>query len=337
MGSKKGGRQVGHFKWHWLVLGLVVISLALAAAGQVVALRIGEVQTPSVALWTGAAAAFGAAVIMTVFSVLLLMWENVRSIRDGLNKLEMMVGLLNQNRSAILQMSQVESLSDSARRVLLAESDTQALRKAVLDKLHQQDFGSTYGMISQIEQVPGFESLAAQLRAEADRYRGASEQERSVQVMNHIDRLCEDYQWAEANAEIDKLVRLYGESENTRAMRQKLMDAKQQRKKELLRAWDDAVKKRQTDHSLEILKELDLYLTPNEGLALQESARDVFRTKLHNLGVEFSLAVADRRWSDALQSGEQIMSDFPNSRMAQEIREKIEILREKATAAEQRT
>jgi hypothetical protein len=72
-----------------------------------------------------------------------------------------------------------------------------------------------------------------------------------------------------------------------------------------------------------------LYLTPNEGLALQEAARDVFRTKLHNLGVQFSLAVSEKQWTQALQTGRQIIRDFPNSRMADEIREKVDILSQK--------
>ncbi|MGA1980808.1 MAG: hypothetical protein ABSG99_09685, partial [Sedimentisphaerales bacterium] len=82
-----------------------------------------------------------------------------------------------------------------------------------------------------------------------------------------------------------------------------------------------------TDRSLEILRDLDQYLTPNEGLALQEAARDVFRTKLHNLGVQFSLAVSGRQWAKALETGNEIIRDFPNSRMAEEIREKLDILK----------
>ena len=46
-----------------------------------------------------------------------------------------------------------------------------------------------------------------------------------------------------------------------------------------------------------------MYLTPNEALALQEAAKDVFRTKLHNLGVQFALAVSDKQWSNALEIG----------------------------------
>ncbi|GAI66954.1 unnamed protein product, partial [marine sediment metagenome] len=65
---------------------------------------------------------------------------------------------------------------------------------------------------------------------------------------------------------------------------------------------------------------------PNEGLALQEAARDAFRTKLHNLGVQFSIAVAEKRWTSALDVGQKIITDFPNSRMSEEIRGKLEVL-----------
>jgi hypothetical protein len=97
--------------------------------------------------------------------------------------------------------------------------------------------------------------------------------------------------------------------------------------------WDEAVQSKDTDRSLEILKELDMYLTPTEGLALKESASSVFRTKLHNLGVQFALAVTERKWADALAAGQQIVRDFPNSRMSHEIRSKMDILQERARLA----
>ncbi|MHC4352877.1 MAG: hypothetical protein ACYS0H_09160, partial [Planctomycetota bacterium] len=70
------------------------------------------------------------------------------------------------------------------------------------------------------------------------------------------------------------------------------------------------------------------YLTPNEALALQEAARDVFRTKLHNLGVQFAIAVTEKQWGGALDIGQQIINDFPNSKMSEEIRGKLNILQQ---------
>jgi hypothetical protein len=60
---------------------------------------------------------------------------------------------------------------------------------------------------------------------------------------------------------------------------------------------------------------------------LQEAATEVFKNKLHNLGVRFSLAVSDKQWNEALQTGHEIIKSFPNSRMADEIRQKLITLR----------
>ena len=130
--------------------------------------------------------------------------------------------------------------------------------------------------------------------------------------------------------QIERLLALYPDSEQAKMMQHRLVEKKDQRKRELLDAWDRAVKKADTDHSLMILKELDLYLTPSEGLALQEAASEVFKNKLHNLGVQFALAVSDKHWEKALETGREIIRDFPNSRIADEIRTKQAILRELA-------
>jgi len=43
----------------------------------------------------------------------------------------------------------------------------------------------------------------------------------------------------------------------------------------------------------------------------------------------FRLAVSGKLWDKAMETGNEIMCDFPNSQMAEEIREKIEILKQK--------
>lgn len=323
--------KLWRFKWHWFVIWLIVVGLGFVAAGEIVALRKGGVGISSVILWIVGAAVFVAALLITIFAVLLLMYENVRSIKAGAEKLEAITVLLNKNYATLALISQAGRLSEAAKAIVFRDAERAGLREAVLEKLYQQDFEATYAMIDQMAERSEFGSLAERLRSQADKYRNASQEERINQIIAYVEKLSDDYEWARAATEIDRLIKTYGGSEQLKAMRQKLTDKKEQRKKELLQAWDEAVKKQETDRSLEILKELDLYLTPNEGLALQESARDVFRTKLHKLGVQFSMAVADRRWAGALQTGEQIIRDFPNSRMAQEIREKIDILRQRAT------
>jgi len=228
------------------------------------------------------------------------------------------------------QVNQNTRISEKAKSIAFRDADGQALREAVFDKLQKQEFDAVSAIIDEIAGVEGYSSIAEQLRSQADRYRDATDAERVSQVITHIERLLDNYEWQKASAQIERLIKDYPNSEQAKAMRYRLADKKEERKKILLRSWDDAVKRGATDRSLEVLRELDQYLNPNEGLALQEAARSVFRNKLHSLGVQFSLAVSGNQWAQAIQTGGEIIRDFPNSRMAEEIREKMPVLKQKA-------
>src|SRR2546428_12937971 len=87
-------------------------------------------------------------------------------------------------------------------------------------------------------------------------------------------------------------------------------------KKQLLEGYSDAVARHDVDGWIEILKRLDPYLTPAEGEALQESARQMFKDKLMLLGQQFTLAVRDHNWQEAIRVGGTSVKEVPNSRMA---------------------
>ena len=46
--------------------------------------------------------------------------------------------------------------------------------------------------------------------------------------------------------------------------------------------------------------------------------------------MQFRFAVSERRWQDALDIGLELIRDFPNARMANEVREVMDTLRERA-------
>ena len=320
MDSGKDG-FLWRFKWH-----MVIICVALAV---VVALTLftdvfqrSEADLLNQLIWL-----LGALVFL---SGLLAMLSRVFKILDALRansvKLEEVTGALGKISAELTQINHSTRVSETAKAIAFRDADIQSLREAVFEKLQQEDFDAAQGIIDEIAKRPEYEELAEQLRANADRYHTASDQERINQVMAHIEKLFESHEWARASAQIEGLIGAYPNFEQAKEMRQKLFDKKQERKKILLAAWDDAVRHQETDRSLEILKELDFYLTPNEGLALQEAAKDVFRTKLHNLGVQFSIAVTEKKWANALDIGQQIISDFPNSKMSEEIRSKLDVL-----------
>ena len=60
---------------------------------------------------------------------------------------------------------------------------------------------------------------------------------------------------------------------------------------------------------------------------MQEIARNVFKEKREALRIRFSQAVKEQRIGDAIRLGDEIMTDFPNTRMAQEVRDMMDALR----------
>jgi hypothetical protein len=271
----------------------------------------------------------GALVLLGALLAMLSRLVNiVDALRDNSARLKDLAGHLEKIGAELTQINHSTRVSEAAKAIAFRDVDRQSLREAVFDKLQQQDFTAADTLIGEIAQRPEYKELAEQLRVQARRYHNATDQERAQQAIMHIQKLLDDAQWTRASAQIEGLIKTHPDNERVKGLRQLLLDKKQERKRILLAAWDDAVQAQETDRSLQILKELDLYLTPNEGLALQEAARDVFRTKLHNMGVQFAIAVTEKRWAGALDIGRQIITDFPNSKMSEEIRGKLGVLRQ---------
>lgn len=316
-------------KWRFVAIYAVLI-IVTALVLVVVAFSTDFLQTseegqiPPV-VWLALAIVFLIAILKTLSQVLKIL----DAIQDNSIKLERLINALEKNQSALTEISQSTHLSEAAKAIVFHDGDREFLIESVLNKLEGRDFDGAYEIIDGIELRPGYKELARHLRTEADKRRGVTDKERIEQDITSIVRLLESNQWTKASTQIEKLIRAYPNSGEARAMQQRLIDKKDERKKVLLNAWDDAVKRRATDRSLEILKELDLYLTQEEGLALQETARHVFKDKLHNLGVQFSLAVSGEQWDKSIQIGQEIIHDFPNSRMSVEIRERMDVLKQK--------
>ena len=313
--------QVWRYKWHIaIVVAAVAVVLVLAIFTDVFQ-KAESIRQP--VLLMGALIFLGA---------LLATLSRVSRIVDTLNensaRLEEASKALSHIRDGLMQINHSTRISDAAKAIAFREEDRRSLREAVFERLKQKDFDGAYEIVDEIENHSEYRLLAEQLRRQVDDYRNATEDERVDQGIAEVERLFDACQWVKASLQIESLIRTHPHSEKMKALRMELIERKEERKRILLAAWDDAVTRQETDRSLAILRELDMYLTPNEALALQEAAKDVFRTKLHNLGVQFTMAISDKQWASALDIGQQIIRDFPNSRMCGEIREKLHVLRQ---------
>ena len=313
--------QLWQFKWHIIVIGATFVGVALLALLTNVFEEAAGVRNLVFLL--------GSLIFLVALLTMLSRISGiVETLRDNSAKMEEATKALENIRHGLVQINHSTRISEPVKAIAFRDEDRQSLREAVFEKLKQKDFDGAYEIIDEISVHSGYRSLASELRAQVDNYRNATEEERIDQAIEHIEMLFRACHWPKASVQIEALIREHPHSEKAQMMRQRLIDRKGERKKILLAAWDDAIQRQETDRSLEILKELDMYLTPNEGLALQEAAKDVFKTKLHNLGVQFAMAISDKKWGAAVDLGQQIMRDFPNSRMSGEIREKINVLQQ---------
>ena len=321
-------RSSWEFKWRIIVIYVI---LMVSILGLIVVTFLTDLfhtpkegQVPPI-VWLLLAGAFLLAIIATLSNIIKIF----DAIQENSTKLEIMAETLKSIQSSLTEINQITHLSESAKAIILRDEDQQSLREAVLEKIKQQEYETADEIIEAIAHDTGYTELADELRAEMNKHHGGTEEERMNQAITAVEKLFDNHEWVKANSHIEKLIKANPNSEEAKALRIKLVEKKEERKKVLLNAWDDAVSRRATDRSLEILKELDLYLTPQEAVNLQEAASDVFKEKLHNLGVQFSLAVSGEQWEKALHIGQQIMHDFPNSRMSEEISEKMNVLKQK--------
>ncbi|MDP7290076.1 MAG: hypothetical protein QGH94_18990, partial [Phycisphaerae bacterium] len=201
--------------------------------------------------------------------------------------------------------------------------------EAVHHDLMRQQYASAEAMIDSIENDLGYTEEAQRLRQEVVQSRDATIDEKIDAAINRIMSLLDEQQWIRAGRETSRILKLFPENEKIAALPSRIVDAKTAYKKRLLQEYGEAVRKNDIDRGMELLRELDRYLTPEEGAALQESARGVFKARLRQLGVQFAISVNDQKWEEAVSAGEEIIREFPNSRMAQEVRGKLDAMKAK--------
>lgn len=221
-------------------------------------------------------------------------------------------------------------ISDAAKALTHREQELEAVRKAIRDDIRNEKWEAALNLVSEIEVRFGYRQEAERLRGELEEARSDAIEAKLAEAVELIERQFEMHQWERADREIDRLLHALPNDATALGLRQKMRELKNRHKTELRKFWDEAVRKNDTDHAIELLKELDQYLTASEAAALQESARNVFKEKLLQLGVQFKFAVSERRWNDALETGLELIREFPNARMANEVREALDRLRELA-------
>ena len=247
--------------------------------------------------------------------------------------------LRDLNEALVRQVGLLESvaentrISDAAKALAHRDQELDALRTAIRDDVRNEKWELALNLIDEMERRFGYKEEADRLRDEVDEARNTAIQAKLQEAIEMIESHFQSHQWDRAQGEIDRLLNALPDDAMVLGLQDRMKVLMEEHKQELKLAWEEAVRRSDTDLAIDILKELDQYLSPAEAQVLQSSARDVFKEKLLQRGVQFRFAVTEKRWSDALTIGLELIRESPNTRMANEVREVLDTLRERARAA----
>jgi hypothetical protein len=231
-------------------------------------------------------------------------------------------------------------LSDTAKRITYRHEDIQMLRQTIRDDIAKHHFDAALALVTELSQTFGHLEESESFRDQIIAARGAEVEAKISQAIVFLDESLTSHEFDRAYREAAKIERLFPESPRAHSLPGRVVQALEDYKHEMEREFLAASQHEDVDRAMELLKEMDRYLTETEAAPFREVARGVIGKKRDNLGVQFKLSVHDREWLSALRTGEQLIADFPNTKMADEVRNMLDLLRERAAgqqAAEART
>lgn len=313
-------RAISTYKWLYLLV--VVIAVAI--------LGVGLWQVIDGRGWAMLAAGSVALVAVLIAWPLMLALDALG--HAALTQQQELSERLQQISIMLDTISEQQLLSDRAKSVAFREKDREALRRGIHEEIAKHDYEAALVLVTDMEAAFGY-------RQEADRFRREIESRRQDEVRRHvneavatIDRHARNENWNDALREAERVMNLYPNNEQAHTLPQEVENRRQAFKRQLMDQLREAEQRVDIDGGIAIVRKLDMYLTPAEAEAVRDSARNIFRQKLIRLGQQFTNALSDGRRDEATRVGEEIMQEYPNTRMAQEVRDKLEELRQPRSA-----
>ncbi len=319
----------------WAVSSLLLLATALIATGVTLMMTMLAGTTVDKMLWLimamvgEVAAGVGVVVICGVVETIVRGQQAAVSGAEHLRRVESVVDAIHESNRWLVDLAQ---MSDAAKSLLFREHETEAMDELLREALIAQDYAKAEDLVEDVRTRLGHADHGERMRKQIDAAKNTSMEQKVDAALEHVGAHIQAHNWTQALRQGQRLAKLVPGNPKVANLPKIIQDAQVRHKTQLLHDYGEAVKVSDIDRSIELIKELDKYLSPQEAAALEESARGVFRAKLHNLGVQFSIRVSEGAWADAIVAGEDITHEYPNSRMAQEVREKMDQLRARAAA-----
>ncbi|MCH2139862.1 MAG: hypothetical protein MK100_02370 [Phycisphaerales bacterium] len=228
------------------------------------------------------------------------------------------------------QLQETSMLSDTAKRIIFRDRELSLIRRTIQEDIDRGDFNAGLVLCGDMESLFGYSEEAEQLRQRVLLARNSQLAVRIGDDVAEVDQLLEAGRIDEAEMAAIRLQRMYPDSPSLHGLDARVRARRSQAKRELKSDFIHAAERGEAEHAMELLRQLDRQLSSVEASEIHEAAATVIAQHRDALSVRFKMAVSDHRWPEAIEAGEQIITDFPNDRMATEVRGMLDRLRERA-------
>jgi len=239
-------------------------------------------------------------------------------------------GQIRGMTAAVESMQETMVLSDDARRVLNRSRERDLLCRAIQEDINSEDWDAAMVLIRELAERFGYRADAEGFRQKVETARFTTMDRRVTEAIRSLDEMMARAEWDNALNEAGRIARLFPDSPKVEGLRHRVSATRDRFKLDLERRFLHAAQAERIDEAMELLHELDQYLGEEEAQQFREVARGVIGKARENLGAQFKLAIQDRMWARASDIGERIVEEFPNSRMAEEVRGMIDTIRGRA-------
>lgn len=224
-------------------------------------------------------------------------------------------------------------LSDNAKRVLFRNRELSLLRSAIEEDIARGDYNAGLTLCDEMANLFGYREEAEAYRQRIGQAGQASFEGKVRGAMAEFDGVLATRDWAKAHREAGRIRRLFPTHPLVQDLDQRIMQARDDHKRELEAQFLDAASREDVELSMSLLKHLDRYLSREEAERLGPMAQSIVLKHRERLSTQFKQAVNDHRWSEAAQVGDLIIAEYPNTKMADEVRSMIDALRVRASQA----
>ncbi len=320
----------------WAIIILLIVSLVGYVTGKVEDSRAaveaaGSYNVAFMVCYISMVAAFGLGLILCIMQLC----GSRESLDAALECTRKLISRQTEIEAILTNVNENQLLSDAIKAIAFRRKDRSVLSDAIQQDMRAEQWESANWLIDQLESRFGGTLEAEKLRKEMADRKISTLQEKIDMIINQIESYWVINHYHEAQQMEDELLELYPDNDHVLAVKGQTESRLQAHKKELLERLNKASHSNDLDQSIEILKLLDNYISPTEAAALQETARGIYKERLHNMGVQFSLFVTEKSWDHALKLGLEIIHEYPNSRMAQEVRDKMDVLKKRASLSDE--